>query len=199
MSFRAAPGTVNVKVLSVPGVPPLSFFVEGYPRTNLFMKVEVRDSNDNVLKTQTGADVLTFDYTIPTNGTYYVSIAGTGNGDPKTPPGFSTYGSRGQYQLTVAYVNGENVCEWQVAACTWPCDAYTVASGLRQVWLQTSCALCPAAVLTPSSTTPTCTASVCDCSQHSNSRLFVVQCAARPRPSLQMPPVVPSPALPTAL
>jgi hypothetical protein len=38
--------------------------------------------------------------TMPSNGTYYVSIAGIGAGNP-AGYGYSNYGSRGQYRLTV--------------------------------------------------------------------------------------------------
>jgi len=105
LSFTALAGTATVQVLPVPSV----WLTGG--RTDLFMKVDVLSSS-TVLATRTGAGIGSFTVNIATAGTYYVSVAGWGNGNPATPPGFSDYGSRGLYKLTVSYPAGTLVGEF---------------------------------------------------------------------------------------
>lgn len=102
LSFTALAGTTTIQVLPVPSV----WMTGGH--TDLLMQVDVLSSTAT-LATRTGAGIASFTINLATAGTYYVSVTGAGNGNPATPPGFSNYGSRGQYKLTVSYPAGSPV------------------------------------------------------------------------------------------
>jgi hypothetical protein len=123
MSFKAAAGNATVQLL------PLPASAYSYGRSNLYMTVEIKNSNNEVLVTGTmlGA-AADFDVPIPAAGIYYVSLAGAGYGDPAMYPGFSSYGSRGQYQLKLAYT---------AANITGAClllAIYTILNGRLHLW-----------------------------------------------------------------
>jgi hypothetical protein len=100
LRFEAWPGTATVQIL---GAPNWGNVV----RSNLNMQANLSmESNGGqpVLATRTGvAGISTFTYTLTTQGIYYLSIMGIGTGNPTTPPGYSNYGSIGQYQVLLSY------------------------------------------------------------------------------------------------
>lgn len=119
MSFEAAAGTVYVMVpvlpaASLPGSIMASTFPTRMPRSNLFMRLEVRNSKNEVLLTSTGVGIDLVEFSSPARDTYYVSVTGLGkdHSDAPLPVGevqpndatsFSSYGSRGQYILFLYY------------------------------------------------------------------------------------------------
>lgn len=68
---------------------------------NLDALVTLRDAAGQVLASVNPVDALnaSFSVTLPAAGTYYLSVQGTGKGDPLTT-GYSNYGSVGQYGLS---------------------------------------------------------------------------------------------------
>jgi hypothetical protein len=68
-----------------------------FSRSNLKLLVTVYDSSGNIIKQNDAVDT-GFDVELPAAGTYYLSVTGTGDGDPFTT-GYSAYGSLGQYLL----------------------------------------------------------------------------------------------------
>jgi hypothetical protein len=80
MSFKAVAGAATVQVLPA--------HAARFSRSNLYMKVEVRSSNNevDVITTQLGLGIQPVQFTIPEAGIYYVSVAGVGQSDPATPP-----------------------------------------------------------------------------------------------------------------
>ena len=68
---------------------------------NLDALVTLRDAAGQVLASVNPVDALnaSFSVTLPAAGTYYLSVQGTGKGDPLTT-GYSNYGSVGQYALS---------------------------------------------------------------------------------------------------
>jgi PKD repeat protein len=71
---------------------------------NLDALVTVRDAAGTALATVNPVDLLnaSVTLTLPVAGTYYVTVQGTGKGDPLTT-GYTSYGSVGQYGLTVSH------------------------------------------------------------------------------------------------
>jgi len=55
-----------------------------------------------MLDTASGVGISPLSVSLPAAGTYYVTLRPVGAGNPPTD-GYSTYGSRGQFELRVAY------------------------------------------------------------------------------------------------
>jgi hypothetical protein len=89
-SFSALAGTVNVWALASARAP------------NLDVLLTLRDKAGAVLAVADPTDTLnaTLTAVLPASGTYYVTVQGTGRGDPLVD-GFSSYGSLGAYSVTV--------------------------------------------------------------------------------------------------
>jgi hypothetical protein len=89
-SFSALAGTVNVWALASARAP------------NLDVLLTLRDTAGAVLAVADPTDTLNASLTavLPAAGTYYVTVQGTGRGDPLVD-GFSSYGSLGAYSVTV--------------------------------------------------------------------------------------------------
>lgn len=87
------------------GAGPLS--VNALPFTlapNADLLVSLMDASGNVLAQSNAFATLgtSLSFSIPSNGTYYVSVEGTGKPDPYVD-GYSKYGSIGQYSLAFSY------------------------------------------------------------------------------------------------
>jgi PKD repeat protein len=89
-SFTAAAGTVNIGVSTAAR------------SANLDALIELRNSAGTVLAIANPVDALngTLSVTVPSTGTYFVSVTGTGKGDPLTT-GYTNYGSLGNYAVQV--------------------------------------------------------------------------------------------------
>jgi hypothetical protein len=96
LKFDANPGVVTIQVLCTP-----PFGTPDRVRSTLNMQANLSNSQSQVLATRFGIGIRAFTYTVPTKGTYYLSIRGAGNAT-LTPP-YSTYGSIGQYQAILSY------------------------------------------------------------------------------------------------
>jgi PKD repeat protein len=70
---------------------------------NLDILLQVRDAGGNLVAESNPADLLTgsISVNLPSTGTYFVSIGGTGLGDP-LGTGYSAYGSIGRYSIAVS-------------------------------------------------------------------------------------------------
>jgi PKD repeat protein len=77
---------------------------------NLDALVTLRNSAGAVITTANPVDALnaTLAVTLPAAGTYYVAVQGTGRGDPRLD-GYSSYGSVGQYALSVRFLTPGNL------------------------------------------------------------------------------------------
>lgn len=92
-AFSAAAGTA-------------SFTVSPAARSaNLDALVGLRNAAGTLLASSNPVDALnaSFSVNLPTEGTYYLSVQGTGKGDPLTT-GYTAYGSLGQYAVSGSYV-----------------------------------------------------------------------------------------------
>lgn len=78
------------------------------------MQLQVLNDQGAVLATRVGTGIGTFSFTVSVAGTYYLSIQGAGNGNPSSPPGFSSYGCRGQYEVAIKYLGGPPVSKCDV-------------------------------------------------------------------------------------
>lgn len=98
MWFRASQaGAATFQVLVQPNYP-----ASGPGRSNLNLRLRIFDQSGALLTTATGIGISPFDYTLPSAGIYYTSVAGAGSGADATT-GYTSYGSRGAYQLVVTY------------------------------------------------------------------------------------------------
>jgi PKD repeat protein len=96
-AFTAAAGSTTVTLL-------------GAARSsNLDALVTIRNAAGTVLATVNPVDALNASttLTLPAAGTYHVFVQGTGKGDPLAT-GYGSYGSLGQYALSVTYQNAAN-------------------------------------------------------------------------------------------
>lgn len=87
---------------------------------NLDALVTLRNSAGTALATSNPVDALnaSIAYTVTAPGTYYVSVQGTGKGDP-LGTGYSNYGSLGQYVLNVThYTPSSNLSPTAVISAT---------------------------------------------------------------------------------
>jgi hypothetical protein len=73
------------------------------------MQVDLLNIQGQLLATRSGIGISAFSYTVQTKGVYYLSIRGVGADAATTSPGYSSYGSIGQYQAVLSYAetNGE--------------------------------------------------------------------------------------------
>ena len=76
---------------------------------NLDAVIELRNAANQVLATSNPVDALnaSISATLPAEGLYYVSVTGTGKGDP-LGTGYSNYGSLGQYALAISAATSIN-------------------------------------------------------------------------------------------
>jgi hypothetical protein len=95
-SITAAAGPATLQLL----VAPVS--AVGAPRADVNASVTLLSAAGVVLKSMSGVGIAPFDVTLPAAGSYAVAVAPTGAGDPTTT-GYTVYGSRGQFQLSVTY------------------------------------------------------------------------------------------------
>lgn len=105
---------------------------------NLDILLKLLDANGNTLaqSNPTGALNAAITYALPANGTYYISIEGTGEGDPMVS-GYSKYGSIGRYSITLTAPHPMSVVVPPVTVSKWvPCASEggtCVLTGTRQV------------------------------------------------------------------
>ena len=89
-SFRANAGTVTINATPFQRSP------------NLDILIQLRDASGAVIAESNPATLLTGAISVAVSGgTYYLSIQGTGNGDP-LGLGYSSYGSIGRYAMSVS-------------------------------------------------------------------------------------------------
>lgn len=90
-SFTSGAGVVGVDVNPAARSP------------NVDLKIELLDAAGALLASANPVDALpaSMSVTVPSAGTYYVTVRGTGKGDPLTT-GYSAYGSVGVYAVSVA-------------------------------------------------------------------------------------------------
>lgn len=107
-TFTAGSGAATIQVLGVPKLGSVT-------RSALYLELIIKDDSGAQLLQREGIGIPSFTWTIPKQGKYHIALSGKGKGDPKTPPGFSAYGSRGQYEIIVTHpaVIGES----QSSAC----------------------------------------------------------------------------------
>ncbi|MEY2873375.1 MAG: hypothetical protein RLZZ373_746 [Pseudomonadota bacterium] len=106
-AFSAAAGPVNVTL------------TPAARSANLDAVVTLRNSAGTVLASANPVDALnaTLSVTVPLAGTYYVSVQGTGKGDPLST-GYSSYGSVGQYALGVNFYTPGNTAPTAAISAT---------------------------------------------------------------------------------
>jgi PKD repeat protein len=106
-AFSAAAGPVNVTL------------TPAARSANLDAVVTLRNSAGTVLASANPVDALnaTLSVTVPLAGTYYLSVQGTGKGDPLST-GYSSYGSVGQYALGVNFYTPGNTPPTAVISAT---------------------------------------------------------------------------------
>lgn len=93
----AVAGTATIKVLVLSG-----------SRTNLNLRVTVFDANGQPVASQSGLGVPQFSVSVAP-GVYYVSITGIGVAADATTQGYTTYGSRGVYEMVVIWPSDGNL------------------------------------------------------------------------------------------
>lgn len=91
-SIAAGPGALNATVVPAMRSP------------NADLVLTLKNAAGQVLATTNPFNQLSsiLYYTIPTQGTYYLEVKGTGQGNPSTT-GYTSYGSVGNFRLTVNY------------------------------------------------------------------------------------------------
>lgn len=105
-SFTSASGTATINVQTV-----IPWSTTGWDRSDLDAKVDVYNSassriasiNPAGMASTNGLGISNAAVTIPTAGTYYIAVYGAGFGAANTDTGYSSYGVRGQFALTVTY------------------------------------------------------------------------------------------------
>lgn len=104
--FRASrPGTATLQVMVQPNYPN-----SGIGRSNLNLRLRVLDATgaEVVGSARSGIGVAAYAVTLPAAGIYYTAVAGVGAGADATT-GYTSYGSRGVYQLIVTYPSNGSV------------------------------------------------------------------------------------------
>ena len=103
---------------------PAQFTATGAERGgNLHLKVSIYNSSGSLVTNleavdnSNGAQPVSINPVLG-NGTYYVSVNGTGSGDPLTS-GYSAYGSLGQYTLTIALPLPDNWLPTAAGSYSW--------------------------------------------------------------------------------
>lgn len=93
----AAAGTATLRVLVAPNKDT------SVVRANLNLQLTVTASDGTTtLYTTSGVGIGPMSVNLAAAGRYYITLNPVGSGDPATT-GYSTYGSRGQYELLVTY------------------------------------------------------------------------------------------------
>ncbi len=94
-------GDVDVFSFTVTGGGQVGILVlPGYPSWNVDLEAEIRDANGNLLASDNHPDIVRANpvATLPSAGTYYLHVKGTGKGDPQNG-GYTDYGSLGAYTI----------------------------------------------------------------------------------------------------
>ncbi|NRF65375.1 PKD domain-containing protein [Aquincola sp. S2] len=101
------PTDVDVFSFSAGAGPATLTLTPAVRSANLDALLTLRDGANNVLATANPVDTLTagITVTLPANGTYYLSVQGTGKAGTT---GYPAYGSIGQYALTVSFTTAVN-------------------------------------------------------------------------------------------
>jgi len=88
-SFTSAPGTLTLNV------------APAARSANLDLLIELRNGSGSLLASANPIDALpaSLSYVVPTTATHYLSVQGTGKGDPLST-GYTRYGSVGQYAIS---------------------------------------------------------------------------------------------------
>jgi PKD repeat protein len=113
------PTDVDVFVFSAAAGPVNVTLTPAARSANLDAVVTLRNSAGTVLASANPVDALnaTLSVTVPLAGTYYLSVQGTGKGDPLST-GYSSYGSVGQYALGVNFYTPGNTAPTAVISAT---------------------------------------------------------------------------------
>lgn len=106
-SFSAAgvierPGDVDMFAFTAAAGPVTITLSPAARSGNVDALIELRNAAGQLLASSNPVDALnaSIGFTLPAEGTYYVSVTGTGKGDPLTT-GYTNYGSVGQYALAI--------------------------------------------------------------------------------------------------
>ena len=107
-SFTSGPGTITIDVLSRAAHSGLPLIAGLYGEVHPALDVSIRlfDSTGEVAASNPGNGLdAQITFTAPAEDTYYLSIEGTGVGDPMNPPatGYTDYGSLGSYSVTASF------------------------------------------------------------------------------------------------
>lgn len=106
MWFRASgPGAATLQVMVQP-----SYANSAIGRSNLNLRLRLLDANGAEVagSARSGIGVAAYTVTLPAAGIYYTAVAGVGAGADATT-GYTSYGSRGVYQLVVTYPSDGNM------------------------------------------------------------------------------------------
>lgn len=98
------PGDSDLFIIAA-GAGPATFAIKPANRSpDADLVLRLLDSNGSEITSNNPLDLLnaTISYNLPSTGTYYLEVKGTGKGDPLTT-GYSDYGSLGLYRLTASY------------------------------------------------------------------------------------------------
>lgn len=102
------PGDVDVFSFSAPVAGTATLRLLGMPawgtagRSNLNGILRVMNATGAVLANASGVGIAPFNASLPAPGTYYVSVTPSGEGSPSAS-GYTAYGSRGQYMVTITF------------------------------------------------------------------------------------------------
>lgn len=113
------PTDVDVFALSAAAGPVTVTLTPAVRSANLDAVVTLRNSAGTVLASANPVDALnaTLSFNVPLAGTYYLSVQGTGKGDPLST-GYSSYGSVGQYALGVSFYTPGNTAPTAAISAT---------------------------------------------------------------------------------
>lgn len=102
--FSFVAGQAGAASIQVMGAAPWG----GTPRADLNAAVTVRDATGAVVMSGTGVGIAQTSFNLPAPGTFTVTLASSGVGDPLVD-GFSSYGSRGAYMMVATFPADEVV------------------------------------------------------------------------------------------
>jgi hypothetical protein len=140
-SFRAGPGDISITAMGAGTITTADG--EVYNIGNLDIELSLYDTAGNILQTANPRDVADglgakISANLPASGTYYVSVRGVGAGNPQVY-GYSDYGSRGRYVLSVGDPRIPNTgaidCRgnWDCTKCDAKCGGSTRTCTFRIV------------------------------------------------------------------
>jgi len=127
------PGDVDVFSFSAPVAGTATLRLLGMPawgtagRSNLNGILRVMNATGAVLANASGVGIAPFNASLPAPGTYYVSVTPSGEGSPSAS-GYTAYGSRGQYMVTITFPTVEQtlVCmQARSCSCTLRTDCWS--------------------------------------------------------------------------